>query len=202
MSRIDPAGKSAGEPYVNYAMRFSDVQPDIWYAEAIRWAAAEKIVSGFDAEHFAPDDPISREQLAVFLYRYSEYTGRDRDISDSGGLDRFADAGDISDWALDAVGWAVANGFSSACRMILSVHRRMPPALRPRRSSLVIFICETSLDRQSDLLIFVYAGVYRQPRQKPLTCVSFFGGLYEEGNQCNFIAAHGRLNASDDCSGG
>ena len=109
-SRIDPAGKSAEEPYVNYAMRFSDVHPDIWYAEAIRWAAAEKIVSGFDAEYFAPDDPISREQLAAILYRYSEYTGKDRDISDSGGLDRFADAGDISNWALDAVGWAAANG--------------------------------------------------------------------------------------------
>lgn len=65
--------RSAGEPYVNYAMRFSDVQPDLWYAEAIRWAAAEKIVSGFDAEHFAPDDPISREQLAVFLYRYEVF---------------------------------------------------------------------------------------------------------------------------------
>ncbi len=102
--------RNAGEPYVHYAMRFSDVPPDMWYTEAVRWAAAGNIVSGYDAEHFGPDDPVSREQLAAILFRFSGNGGAGADSTDGKSLERFSDAGEISDWALEAMQWAVSNG--------------------------------------------------------------------------------------------
>ena len=57
----------AGSPVVNYAMRFDDVPPDAYYTEAIRWAASEHIVDGHTETCFAPETPVSREQLAACL---------------------------------------------------------------------------------------------------------------------------------------
>lgn len=60
-----------GKPGVNYLMDFSDVADEAWYAESIRWAAGQGIVGGYGNGTFGPNDPITREQLAVMLWRYS-----------------------------------------------------------------------------------------------------------------------------------
>ena len=64
-----------GKPVVNYLMTFEDVDSDAWYAEAVRWAASEGIVKGYSDTVFAPDDNITREQLAALFYRYEQYKG-------------------------------------------------------------------------------------------------------------------------------
>ncbi|MBQ3497481.1 MAG: S-layer homology domain-containing protein [Oscillospiraceae bacterium] len=94
----------AGEPVVNYAMRFSDVAEDAWYAEAVRWAASAGIASGYDDMTFAPHDALTREQLCVMVYRYEQLMG--------GGFSgawmfllAYPDAMDVSDWAYEAVCW-------------------------------------------------------------------------------------------------
>ena len=59
-----------GSPSAGDAMTFRDVDPGAWYAEAIRWAAGVKLVGGYDPETFGPNDPVTREQFAVILWRY------------------------------------------------------------------------------------------------------------------------------------
>ena len=73
-----------GEPAVNYLMSFDDVADGAWYAEAVRWAASEGIVTGVSESEFAPNANITREQMAAILYRYAGY--KDYDTGASGSL--------------------------------------------------------------------------------------------------------------------
>ena len=63
--------RMAGEPRVRYDAGFTDVAENAWYAGAVRWAASSGIVSGYDAVTFGPDDGVTREQLALILWRYA-----------------------------------------------------------------------------------------------------------------------------------
>lgn len=97
-----------GSPVVNYAMDFNDVDPATWYGEAVRWAAAEKVVNGVGDNLFAPDQAISREQMATMLYRYAQYLKLD--TSAKGDLPKFVDGEQVSSWADEAMQWAVGTG--------------------------------------------------------------------------------------------
>lgn len=97
-----------GSPVVNYAMDFNDVDPASWYGEAVRWAAAEKVVNGVGDNLFAPDQAISREQMATMLYRYAQYLKLD--TSAKGDLSKFVDGEQVSSWADEAMQWAVGTG--------------------------------------------------------------------------------------------
>jgi uncharacterized repeat protein (TIGR02543 family) len=99
----------AGQPVVNYAMPFSDVAPDAWYAEAVRWAAAEHITEGYEDGTFRAGQPVTREELAVFFYRYAQTKGLGFTGAWMFPLD-FDDASDISPWADEAVHWMVMQG--------------------------------------------------------------------------------------------
>ena len=87
---------------------FTDVADGAWYADAVNWAAEQGIVEGYDNGGFGPGDIITREQMALSLYRYAQYKGYD--TSATGALNGFADAGAVSGWAEDAVAWAVGAG--------------------------------------------------------------------------------------------
>ena len=67
-----------GEPKSEDAVTFKDVPSDTWYTEAVRWAASEHIVDGYSEERFAPNDNVTREQLATILWRYAKYKGTDK----------------------------------------------------------------------------------------------------------------------------
>ena len=84
---------------------FTDVADGDWYADAVNWAASEGIVNGMSATMFAPNAPITREQLAAILHNYAEYKGMD--VSARADLSKYADAASISDWARDVISWAV-----------------------------------------------------------------------------------------------
>ena len=106
--------RMAGSPVVNYAMPFADVAAGAWYAEAVRWAASQKIVEGWtdDAtgkQVFAPDGVVTREQFATMLYRYAKLSGKGFQGMWSFRLD-FPDVGDVSPWATEAMSWMVMNG--------------------------------------------------------------------------------------------
>ncbi len=85
---------------------FADVAAGDWYATAVNWAAANGIVSGISDDTFAPNDPITREQLAAMLMNYAQWKGQD--ISARADLSGYTDA--PSTWASEAVQWAVAEG--------------------------------------------------------------------------------------------
>ena len=94
-----------GQPAVG-GTAFSDVEEGRWYADAVTWSAGNGLVSGYGDGTFGPNDPVTREQLVLFLYRYAGYKGQDTAQSGAAVLD-FADAEEISSWALEAVTWAV-----------------------------------------------------------------------------------------------
>lgn len=87
---------------------FTDVVDGSWYADAVNWAAANNIVSGYGDGIFGPNDNITREQMASILYRYAEYKGYD--VSAVGDLGQFNDADSVSEWANDVMSWAVGAG--------------------------------------------------------------------------------------------
>lgn len=93
-----------GKPVVNYAMRYDDVDGSAAYAEAIRWAASEKIVSGYSDTAFGPEDGVTREQFAAILYRYAGRSGLGFTGAWAFPL-TYADAAEISDYAYEAVCW-------------------------------------------------------------------------------------------------
>ena len=86
------------------AAGFPDVAASAWYADAVNWAAANGYVTGYDNGSFGPEDSLTREQLAVILYRYAGSP------EPTGSLDGFTDAASTSDYAVDALRWAVGEG--------------------------------------------------------------------------------------------
>ena len=98
----------AGQPAPGGDSGFSDVETGTWYTDAVAWAAQNGIVNGVSDTQFAPGDDITREQLAVILYRYATYQGYD--VSQRADLSGFVDAGTISTYAQEALSWASAQG--------------------------------------------------------------------------------------------
>lgn len=95
--------RHAGKPEVQSDESFVDVEPDEWYTDAVAWAKQNGITSGMDETHFAPHENITREQMAVMLYRYEKAPEVHTDLS------AFRDADTISAFAVDAMKWAVDN---------------------------------------------------------------------------------------------
>ena len=98
--------RAAGSPAVNYAMNFTDVDSGAYYAEAVRWAASEKVVEGTTAETFAPDAAVTRAQMVTMLYRFAKAQGMD---TTQGGMAirEYADYDSLSEYAREAMAWAV-----------------------------------------------------------------------------------------------
>jgi len=95
-----------GEPYAANPTAFADVAEGKWYSGAVAWAAEKGIVDGYSAYKFGPDDYITREQMAKILYSYAAF--KKYDVSTHGDLSSYTDS--PSDWALEYVQWAVAEG--------------------------------------------------------------------------------------------
>lgn len=93
-----------GNPDAAFNDAFTDVGDGSWYAEAVSWAASRGIISGYGNGTFGAEDFVTREQLAVMLWRYAGSPAA------AGGGQSFTDSGGVSGWAMDAVGWAVENG--------------------------------------------------------------------------------------------
>lgn len=98
-----------GKPGHSYGGSFEDVAQGSWYEEAVYWAAEKGIVTGYGDGSFGPEDNITREQLAVMLYRYAQYKGYD---TAQGGMAirEFGDFDSISEYAMQAMTWTVNTG--------------------------------------------------------------------------------------------
>ena len=100
------------EPDINdITSSFSDVVIDSWYDDAVNWASANGVVNGYENSKFGPNDYITREQIVAILYRYSELKGYD--ITATGDISAYSDSGDIHDYALTPIKWALGNGLLS-----------------------------------------------------------------------------------------
>ena len=94
----------AGSPAVTGSDAFTDTADGAWYSDAVLWASQEGIISGYGNGLFGANDPVTREQIATILWRYSGSPAAEAGTA-------FADAGDIASWAVSAVDWARANGY-------------------------------------------------------------------------------------------
>ena len=95
-----------GTPAIAYTDRFPDVQDEIWYTDAILWAASTGVVTGYTATNcFGPSDNINREQMAVMMYRYAKY--KKYDLSDTADYSSYEDAANVQEYAKEAMSWAV-----------------------------------------------------------------------------------------------
>ena len=97
-----------GEPAVTGESGFTDVPGGRWDSDAVTWASAHRIVSGYGGGRWGASDPITREQLAAILYRYAQ--DQNEDVTNTADLNGYTDASSLSPWAGDAMKWANAKG--------------------------------------------------------------------------------------------
>lgn len=92
------------------AANFSDVQADAWYAEAVGWAASNKVVTGYADGTFRPNAGVTREQAAAILYRYAQSKGIDVSVGENTNILSYVDVQQASEYAIPALQWAVGAG--------------------------------------------------------------------------------------------
>ncbi len=90
--------------------KFGDVNADEWYGAAVAWASENGIVNGVSENEFAPNDNLTREQMAAIIYRYIMFKGGDTSVGENADINSYADAENISDYAVEAIRYAVASG--------------------------------------------------------------------------------------------
>jgi len=94
------------------ATPFADVDPEQWYAPYIAWAFGAGIVTGQTATTFGTGDPVTRQDFAVLVHRFANFTGADTSVP-GGFTPQFPDADTTGSWAEDALAWAVYTGLIS-----------------------------------------------------------------------------------------
>ena len=120
------------------ASAFTDVKAGAYYEKAINWAAANDIVKGVTETTFAPDQAITREQMAAILYRYAQFKGYD--MSKANKLDAYTDAAQVSAYAVPAMQWANAeNLITGKSATVLDPKGN---ATRAEVSSILMRFCE------------------------------------------------------------
>lgn len=104
--------RAAGSPPVEPEAIFEDVAPTDWHAAAVTWAVQNNIVKGVSETKFAPDQLVTRGQMAVFLYRFAGATSESTDA-----IAAFPDAAKVPDWAAKEMSWAVETGLINGSRI-------------------------------------------------------------------------------------
>ena len=101
--------RQAGEPTVNYALPYADVPADAWYAEAVRWAAAEGLADAANGS-FAPDETLRRDEAVDLLWKFAQYSGADVSVGEDTNILSYDDAFDVAEGRAAAMQWAVGSG--------------------------------------------------------------------------------------------
>ncbi len=126
------------EPAVTGTTAFTDVAADQYYANAVAWAAQNGIVSGTTATTFAPNNAITREQMAAILYRYAQFKGYD--VSVKADLSVYTDAAQVSTYATDAMAWA--NGAQLITGTSQAMQTPASNATRAQVATILMRFCE------------------------------------------------------------
>ena len=104
--------RMAGQPEVTGENPFTDVPDGQWYTDAVLWAAENNITDGTSETTFSPNNPLTREQMATFLYRFADFE-TEEPIEITGYLCCYTDADLVADYAVNAMTWAVGEGVIS-----------------------------------------------------------------------------------------
>ena len=101
--------RAAGSPEMTVTTSFTDLDPNSYYYNAVVWANAMGVVTGISETTFSPDAPVTREQIAVILYRYANLNGNTEGVAGAN-LDGYSDRSQLDDYAVSAMSWAVSKG--------------------------------------------------------------------------------------------
>ena len=123
-----------GEPKAASSGTFTDVPNGQWDTEAVEWAAANGIVNGYGNGKFGPTDPVTREQLAAILYRYTKYKGLDVSVGEDTNILSYTDALTVSEYAIPALQWACGEG------LINGANGKLMPADHATRAQVAAII--------------------------------------------------------------
>ena len=124
--------RMAGSPEVTGTATFTDLRKGAFYEKAVIWAAKNGIAQGYDKNTFAPDQIISRQQMATFLYRYAKLQGVD--VTGQGNLSGYKDCKDVGKYAEAAMAWAVDAGIIQGT----TTTTLSPKAMLPRQQCAVM----------------------------------------------------------------
>ena len=116
--------RMAGSPKVTSSASFRDVPANTWYTDAVAWGASKGVVTGYADQTFRPTTNVTREQIATMLYRYAKLSGS---VSGGASLTDFPDGGKVSNYAKEAVSWAVAQGYIKGVAAAGSTKPRLEP---------------------------------------------------------------------------
>ena len=144
----------SGSPAVFADLSFQDTKQGTWYSDAVVWAAENEILTGYGNRMFGVEDPVTREQFAVILWRYAGFPS-------SGTMEAASDADDISSWALESVAWARSNGIIAD-----RDNGRFDPAAGVTRAEAAMFLynfLNTFMqNEEQDKISLPYDGIYPQ----------------------------------------
>ena len=102
--------RAEGEPEVTGAATFADVSDNAYYTKAVVWGQQNGIIKGYSNTEFAPDQNITREQIAAIMHRYAQYKGYDVSVGENTNILSYADYDSISEYAIPSVQYAVGSG--------------------------------------------------------------------------------------------
>ena len=122
-----------GSPAMSGASDFKDVDSNKWFAKAVAWAAANGIVNGYGSGLFGPNDPVTREQLAAILYRYTAYCKASTTMNGDN-LASFTDLSTVSGYALESMNWAVGE------KLLKGANSKLDPKANATRAQVAAII--------------------------------------------------------------
>ena len=102
--------RAEGEPAVNKSIPFADIDMGAYYANAVIWAQQNGIVKGVSETEFAPDNNITREQIAAIMHRYATFKGYDVSVGENTNILSYDDFDSISEYAIASIQWACGSG--------------------------------------------------------------------------------------------
>lgn len=121
-----------GKPAVKQSAGLKDVKEGAWYCDAVNWCVGSKLAAGYTDGTFRPNEPVTRQQLAAMLYQYAAFSGKDTSAKANLGL--YSDAGEISEYAVTAMKWAVGH------RLISGTGKGLEPKGTATRAQLAVIL--------------------------------------------------------------
>jgi len=103
--------RATGSPQVTVTTNFTDLEVGSYYYNAVVWASLNGIVNGVSDTAFAPNTPVTRQQIAAILYRYAKFSGNL--TANQGSLEAFEDRSSVEPYAVESMAWAVGEGIIS-----------------------------------------------------------------------------------------
>ncbi len=174
-------GEYNPEDYLNKTS-FVDVPVGKWYCAPIEWAHSKGIVAGY-GDDFRPNNPITREQLAVMLYAFAGYAGLDTSARADDLETRFNDASKISSWSTEAVSWAIASEIISGTNN--GAVNPKGTATRAEAAMMIYKFCKLGLEKASDFTVSRAFGDHMTVQRDKQLSVWGWAGEAEEGKIVN-----------------